>query len=225
MNFRIWDRDIALNGMRESLLVTIGCRIHGGCCMLWVLMNVFLRDWKDWSWRNKNLSESNTFFLGWSSVNVRFVQMIKPLFPFVRDWTLIDKILITLSMLCVIRGLYFMPIFGINRANLPSHLNLSSPGHPCQISVCPFMGCCLEQRMLEKIFMAEDSVPLNIAMLGIGPIIASSYVIQLMLNVPVFGYLPGPTRALLNKKRMGSLTNVLQLYFSFFSFDWHLVEL
>ena len=137
------------------------------------------------------------------------VELIKPLFPFVRNWTLIDKIWTTLSMLCVIRGLYFLPIMGIKPNSLPENLQLSSPGKSwygnAKMVICMRNA---EQMMLERMFMAEDSIPLNIALLGIGPIIISGFMMQLVLNVPAFQTLPGPYQEILNRKKMGTLTNV-----------------
>ena len=139
----------------------------------------------------------------------RLVELIKPLFPFVRDWTIIDKIWTTLSMLCVIRGLYFLPITGIEPNKIPENLQLSSPGESCHGHAKMAIGMYIaEQIMLERIFMAEDSIPLNIALLGIGPIIVSGFLMQLVLNVPVFQILPGPFQEILSRKKMGTLTNV-----------------
>lgn len=65
-----------------------------------------------------------------------------------------------------------------------------------------------EQRLLEKLFMADESIPLNVAMLGISPMVISSFIIQIILKNPSIAFVTNPYRNLINKKIAGAITSV-----------------
>ncbi|GMH34541.1 hypothetical protein BSKO_02375 [Bryopsis sp. KO-2023] len=106
---------------------------------------------------------------------------------------LVKKIFITIAMLGVIRTLYFLPINGINLGDVPPAVSLSSP----------------EQMMLEELFLAGGSIPLNMATLGITPIVFSGMIISLLLSFKALETVPfigGISKDLRQRQKNGSLT-------------------
>lgn len=58
-------------------------------------------------------------------------------------------------------------------------------------------------------FKAGDSIPLNIALLGIGPIIFSNVFLSVILNTNGFELFPGPTRDMITKHKLGVISSVI----------------
>ncbi|CAD7697415.1 unnamed protein product [Ostreobium quekettii] len=109
-----------------------------------------------------------------SGAGSRLWRWLSTVLPFLRSWQLMGRCFLTLAMLAVVRIQYFMPLRGLTPLDLPEDMRMMSP----------------EQTLLANMFLAGDSVPINIAMLGITPIVVSSLFISIMLATPLGDAIP-----------------------------------